>query len=1036
MFLNRILIVEKTDVTLKKVKKFYKPAYLNILHSKLAKNSYKVAINNTIDFIIIDHTILVNNKFPLLEMLFKNNETKHIPIILINTSNTLSSSSNKKITTLPVKFSEVDLLTQINILLLKKNKNTSTLLEEKSGIKTTYNTDLLFQESSFGIAFLDENGAIKKVNKSFLKITNFRNEDVVNQPFENLLDIKEDRLDFSLQNRILEKKATFDFKTTINNRQIAINTTFVYKDATHKRFQNGVAVITDVTKSEQSIINKMELASITNSCLIAIFKLDKKGIILSWNSGAEEIFQYTKQEIVGQSFEKIVPVDTLSESKQIIENIFTETKETHFTRTGIKKDGTNVTVLFTMSPIKIQNNSIESIYVFGKDTTGIKRLTDELKNYKYAIDKSAIVSVTDKEGYILSVNKNFLETHGYSEGEIIGQPHAVLRPNNCNKKQYKVLWKTIQSGKIWRGELLEKSKNGKEYWMDATITPFIDNKGIPFKFMMVRHDITQKKEVEEKERLNVLMDKSLKMKDEFMANMSHEIRTPLNVILGYSDLLLESTMTNEQYKQISTVKKSGKLLLSVINDILDLSKLESGKLILDDSAFNLQELVLSVKDMLELEANKKELNFKIIIASDIPKFVSGDATRIEQILVNIINNAIKFTKIGYVKVTVKLIKTENKRAQIEFKISDSGIGIAKEKIDTIFESFTQTSRYITREFGGTGLGLTIVKKLVTQLHGSINVESTINKGSDFIIRIPFVIPTSEELETTNTPVIAAQNNTAIGNLNLNILLAEDNEYNQILAETRLNSWNCNVDIANNGLEAIEKLRKNDYHLILMDIQMPIMNGYEATKRIRTEFTSYKKEIPIIALTAHASNGDAKIAKKLGFNDYLFKPFNLKLLHNKLKQYGSLAIEIEDNEQEFGSQEVSKTTKNSTNIEKAVDFNYIESEALGHPNIVKMLVESFVREFDLFIINATEANEQKDWHGVYKAVHRIGPSVSNFNIKSIKPYTTSLYELSKKEENTETYKELIDTTKEAFKDIRSIFTKKLFVLEKEILKNAI
>ncbi len=1011
MITNKILVIDDNVNLYRVIEAFFSPSYTKTIFSKSIDVIYEVINNKNeiINLIVVNNSCIENAKVNFYEIIKNSNHSniKNIPILVTN-ANDLKLTDDKQFTYLKKSTPEIDILSQINTLILKNNCH----VEHSLAINKT---NVLFENSPLPLMLLDEKLDVKKTNKAFEKQVYTLHNDVL----VNLLDLFHtdvNQIKADLKTAIIEKIEGLDLKVQIGSKPFSASFIFIYND--QQEFINTILVLQELELDSVQKFEKFNMQSFVNSSLIAIFKINTAGVILNWSLGAKNIFKFTKKDIVGKSFSTIVPNENTEQSKQIIQKIFSTQKEQHFSRVARRKDGTYVNVLLTFLPVKNEDGKVDGLYVIGKDTTHIKQLTDELNNYKYAIDKSIIVATIDRKGIIINVNDNFLNIYGCQEHDVVGKPFSVLKSDNINKPIYKSLFDTIESGKIWKGELFQKAKSGVEFCLDVTIVPFVDDQGVTVKHMLFCNDITQRKLLEDKEKENILMDKSLKMKDEFMANMSHEIRTPLNVILGYADLLLESEMENEQYKQISTIKKSSKLLLSIINDILDLSKLESGKIVLDDTAFDLKHLVLSVKDMLEIEANKKDLFFKVKIDNTIPKYVSSDATRIEQILVNIVNNAIKFTKIGYVKITVELESKDEHVARVVFKISDSGIGIPKDKIDTIFESFTQSSRYITREFGGTGLGLTIVKKLMDQLKGDISVTSTVGKGTEFKLVIPFEISNQEILAQNTTPLMASKNNTVDEPLNLNILLAEDNEFNQILAKTRLESWNCMVDIANNGLEAIEKLRVNDYHLILMDIQMPLLNGYDATKRIRSEFTCHKQEIPIIALTAHASNGDAKEAKKLGFNDYLFKPFNLKLLHARLKQYGAVTTALASE----------KADIQDDDIVNLVDFSYIESESLGHPNIIKMLIESFIREFELFISSAKQANIDQDWNGVYKAVHRIGPSISNFNIKNIKPYTIQLYEKSKEEQENDTYLSLITKAEEEFKKIKPIFQKKLNQLQ--------
>lgn len=368
------------------------------------------------------------------------------------------------------------------------------------------------------------------------------------------------------------------------------------------------------------------------------------------------------------------------------------------------------------------------------------------------------------------------------------------------------------------------------------------------------------------------------IKEQFMANMSHEIRTPLNAIIGFNARLNKTKLDAEQKEYAEAVQSSGENLLAIVNDILDFSKIEAGMVRIEKIRFNLPNLLQSLITMFVGQAKEKQVNLELKISQNVPQFILGDPTRLTQILINLIGNALKFTNQGSVCVVVDLISIHDKNATIIFKVIDTGIGIPVEKIPEIFERFTQAKSDTSRIFGGTGLGLSIAKKLVELQSGTIQVESTQGKGSKFSFNIPYIIAEGEDdlLKKNN------DNDKKIEITgNLKILVVEDNILNQKLASFMLKDWNIDFDICDNGKLAVEKLKSNNYNLILMDIQMPEMNGYEATEYIRNQL---KLTIPIIAMTADALPGEKEKCIGFGMTDYISKPIKAIDLKNLISTY--------------------------------------------------------------------------------------------------------------------------------------------------------
>jgi signal transduction histidine kinase/ActR/RegA family two-component response regulator len=366
-------------------------------------------------------------------------------------------------------------------------------------------------------------------------------------------------------------------------------------------------------------------------------------------------------------------------------------------------------------------------------------------------------------------------------------------------------------------------------------------------------------------------------KSDFLANMSHEIRTPMNGIIGMTELALEASTENERTEYLDIVRRSAESLLDIINDILDFSKIEAGKLSLEQIPFNLRQTVEDCFHVLKGRADDKDLQIRCIFCEHTPHHVLGDPTRLRQVLINLIGNAIKFTKEGEITIKVCQIGHESEnRVKLNFRVTDTGIGIPAEKLDSIFEAFAQADISTTRNYGGTGLGLTITQRLVNLMGGQLSVESQAGLGSTFQFTLPYSI--SQQGNTTKSEAYSLVHATP----SLSILVVEDHPVNQILAKRLLMKWGHRVTLAENGQEALAYLNATpeSFDVILMDMQMPIMDGLEATSRIRQQ--DRFRQLPIVAMTANAMLGDRDLCIQAGMNDYLSKPILANDLAEKLR----------------------------------------------------------------------------------------------------------------------------------------------------------
>ena len=511
------------------------------------------------------------------------------------------------------------------------------------------------------------------------------------------------------------------------------------------------------------------------------------------------------------------------------------------------------------------------------------------------------VIIIDKDQKIEWVNEGFTRLTNYTLNDLRGKSISLLRGSDGREtaQQKNIFDSIIKGKKPATFENINYTKQGKEYWVISTATPILGKDGQVERIITIETDISFRKQMEEalveankiaEQSLNQVnktlaeltkakkeLEESMKVKGQFMANMSHEIRTPMNAVIGFTDLLKKTKLTAEQKQYIDAVETSGKNLLVIINDILDFSKIESGKLAFEQIGFRLSQVISTATELMLPKSGEKNIRLSTKIDPKIPDDLIGDPTRLNQILLNIIGNAIKFTNQGEVKITVDLVSETNDAVDLKFSVIDTGIGIPEDKLNSLFKAFSQVSSETTRKYGGTGLGLAIVKQLVELQGGTISFQSKLGEGSTFSFLLKFkksVEAVSENKNILESPAVEELKG-------LNILLAEDNLLNQILAKKVLTDRQMNVEVAENGLIAIDKLKNNNYDLILMDIQMPEMDGYEATQYIREKLISPKREIPIIAITAHALVGEAEKCLNIGMNDYISKPFDANVLYSKI-----------------------------------------------------------------------------------------------------------------------------------------------------------
>jgi PAS domain S-box-containing protein len=518
---------------------------------------------------------------------------------------------------------------------------------------------------------------------------------------------------------------------------------------------------------------------------------------------------------------------------------------------------------------------------------------------------------------ILYANPAFTELTGYSFSEVHKKNCSFLQGPDTDTDVIEAIRDAIRNGNPVRKTILNYRKDGVPFWNDLTINPIKDDHGKVTNFVGIQNDITPLKQIHERLfQAKIDAEQANRAKSDFLAAMSHEIRTPMNVIVGMSDLLETAPLTGEQHGYLKTMRRAGDNLLKLINDILDLSKIESGKLELESAPFNLHDMLTQTCNLIEVKALEKRLKLSMKIAPDVPQQVLGDAVRLRQILINLLGNALKFTENGSIRVAASKVEDQKNKVIIKFSVADTGIGIDEKQRKQIFLAFTQADTSVTRKHGGTGLGLSICQRLAELHGGTIDVQSKLGKGSVFsftaklevlhdleeIAKLDAISKTAEPSQIETEPTLPAPEPARVSATpsavqdsentdedkkedQVALLLVEDNMDNMMLIKAFLKKSKYNMVHADNGKKGFEQVKTGKFDLVLMDMQMPIMDGYTATSEIRKlEQAESRPRIPIIAFTAHALVGDKEKCMIAGCDDHLTKPVKKKVLLEMLEKH--------------------------------------------------------------------------------------------------------------------------------------------------------
>lgn len=598
---------------------------------------------------------------------------------------------------------------------------------------------------------------------------------------------------------------------------------------------------------------------------------------IEFNHHAYEMYGYSKEE-----FGFLTPKDLdaikneeqiLSTQQAIIKKGWDQFTTKHKAKNGTLKDIVVSVKVFTIDDSSVLHATFHDITEQNKRAKLIKKQNEEFKTvFETTKDGLAII---DLQSNFISFNGAYLSMTGFSHDELLQKSCLELSIPEDIERAKEALAEVLIKGSITNFEKSCFQKDGSIITLNIAIALMHDKKH----FLLSTKDVTESKQLRNdlvfaKEHA----EKADKAKSEFLANMSHEIRTPLNGIIGLNTLMQKTPLNEQQSDYVRKSLQSSKALLGVINDILDYSKIEAGKLELSMQTFNLEELLQSTSDLFEYTLEQKGVKIHIDIDDSLPNRLEGDSLRLSQILNNLVGNSVKFTPSGDITIKSKVLTQDDDSVKIAFSISDTGIGMSEEEQKKLFKSFTQADASTTRKYGGTGLGLVISKQLVEMMGGTIWAQSTQGEGTTLYFTI--VLKIAKKLKLQEMMQQSHTNDLDNVQFEGKILLVEDNKVNQLVASMLLDDMGLEVDIANDGSQAVEKSVSGDYNLILMDLQMPVMDGFTAAKNIRT----FNASIPIIALSAAVMEKDKQLTKEAGMNEHIAKPIDIRELQNLLARY--------------------------------------------------------------------------------------------------------------------------------------------------------
>ncbi|RYE21311.1 MAG: PAS domain S-box protein, partial [Sphingobacteriales bacterium] len=755
---------------------------------------------------------------------------------------------------------------------------------QKKVLRELEQLSLVASKVSNGVVISDAQDNVVWINDAFEKITGFDLNDVEGNRLRNIiLKDAETNPDIVQLDTLMSKKQSYEIDLLMTKKDgeglwVKVLNSFIF-DA-DGNIDKYIRVIININQRKRAEQDLEILSFAARKSPGGIVIRDAEGVIMWMNETMETIIGYSADEMQGKTFgTTLLGEDSNLSVYDTAVKAVAENKPYEVEMKIYRKDGTPAWVWISNSPLFNETGTVEKQVGVMVDITERKAAEQQVKMLSLvASSTTGGVIINDSNGNVEWVNSGFEKITGYTIEDVNGRHLGdVIKGELTDQASIERTRELSKNKQAFEVDLLIYRKDGEPLWISVINSVILNDTGKVDKYIEVIIDITAKKKVELE--LIAAKEEALQLnraKDMFISVLSHEMRTPLNAVIGMTHLLIDDNPAESQKENLNVLKFSAGNLLTLINDVLDFTKMETGNIQLERANMDMREMVQSVTGSMQYRALEKKISLTANIDPTIPEVILGDRTRLVQILLNLAGNAVKFTDEGGVSIDLKVIEQTPKKIRIRFAVADTGIGIANDKINDVFESFKQADAATTRKYGGTGLGLPISKRLI-ELHDSrINVDSQEGQGSTFWFTITF---DKAESNTTN------KDNTVESELNISVLVVDDNQINRLLVNKVLKKWGATTDFAENGREAVEKIESDQrYDAVLMDIHMPEMGGLEATQIIRAKTESYYQQLPIIALTASMLNTEINQITHAGMNDYLLKPFDPKTLYAKLSRY--------------------------------------------------------------------------------------------------------------------------------------------------------
>jgi PAS domain S-box-containing protein len=725
------------------------------------------------------------------------------------------------------------------------------------------------------------------------------------------------------------------------------------------------------------VANEVKYRNLIENAGIILYTTTLDGYITFATGKSFQLTNYHMEELIGMNYSDIIDIKWLEiaqkKYKKQVENNIDET----FLEFAIRTKFGDLKWVEQNAILLMENGKPVGFQCVIKDITEKKEMEEVVRKYEVALvqnqerlqsildNATSLIYIKDLEGRYLLINKQFKEILKVTESAVIGKTDFNFTNEEQAQRFKETDEKVIKTCKPVEVEEIIEMADGKHTMLIIKF-PLINAQNKLYGISGIATDISERVlQREELIQAKKVAEDAKRLQEQFLANMSHEIRTPMNGIQGMTDLLLDTPLSEKQHDFAKTIKKSADNLVVIINDILDFTKIKAGKLTIEKIDFDLKEVLHNITAIFMHRMQEKSLDFSITTDKEIPPVLKGDPYRLNQILVNLIGNAIKFTHKGRIAVNISMQKKNNESIILNFSISDTGIGIENDKINEIFDSFTQASVETSRKYGGSGLGLAITKQLLEMQNGEISVESEIGKGTTFHFSIPF------SCSKTNNKLFfrGKKLKDYHGFLqNKKFLVAEDNKVNQKVIQNVLLKAGAIADIANNGLEAIGYLKENkNYDLIIMDLQMPEMDGYAATKYIRNVMNI---SIPIVAMTASALKGEKSKCLEIGMNDYLTKPFDFSLFYERI------SILLLDNH--ILTDIIKEVDKTET--DELFDLSLLEE--MDDPEYLSEILEIFLNTTPVELKELEKSAISDQFETVYKIAHKLKSSTGLLKVNAL------------------------------------------------------